>query len=123
MAQTHWDRLAPGALVLDSHPWRAVALFGRLTRSTGTGYEELPEWETLVSSGDPTDAAAAGYSYMYIDRRWWQAMPEVSRAALGKAGCALLIGEQADEGRNGERFLFDITGCSAAAVRVVPPGN
>jgi hypothetical protein len=123
MARTHWDRLAQDALVLDSHPWRAVALFGRLTRSTGTEYEPLPEWEALVSSGDPSAAAAAGYSYMYIDREWWQAMPEASRAALGATGCALLVDNQLDEGRNGERRLFDITRCSDPAAQVAPAIN
>lgn len=113
MAQVHWDTLEPEAWVLDSHPWRAVVLLGRMTHSTTVDKQPLEEWFALVANPDPAAAAAGGYSYIYMDQAWWQRLSETEQLAF-QAGCPVLVGSLEDSGRNADRWLWDIRGCSVA---------
>lgn len=113
MAQTHWDKLEPGTWVLDSHPWRAVVLLGRLTHSTTADKQPLGEWLALVENPDPAAAAAGGYSYIYMDQAWWEGLSAAEQLAF-QAGCPVLVGTLDDSGRNADRWLWDIRGCFVA---------
>ena len=114
MAQSHWDKLEPESWVLDSHPWRAVVLLGRLTHSTSADKQTLDEWTAFVESPDPAAAAAAGYDYIYMDESWWERLSDAEQSAF-QAGCPVLVGALDDGGRNADRWLWDIRGCPAAA--------
>jgi hypothetical protein len=118
MAQAHWDTLEPDSWVLHSHPWRAVVLFGRLTHSTSVDKQPLDEWIALVDDLDPAAAAAAGYSYIYMDQAWWEKLSEAEQRPF-QSGCPVLVGALDDNGRNADRWLWDIRGCRAG----VSPGG
>jgi hypothetical protein len=113
MAQAHWDTLEPGSWVLDSHPWRAVVLLGRLTHSTSADKQTLDAWVALVERPDPAAAAAAGYGYIYMVESWWERLSDAEQSAF-QSGCPVLVGSLDDGGRNADRWLWDIRGCSAA---------
>lgn len=111
MARQVWDQLEPGAVVLDSHSWRSVALTGRWARSTGADGEPLPAWRALVAAPDPTAIAAAGYSYVYLDTHWWRMMTPEARASFD-AGCVKSVASGEDDADNGSRRLLDVRGCA-----------
>lgn len=111
MADRFWDRLDQDTLVLDSHPWRAVALTGRLTKSAPTALTTLPEWEQLVADPRLSAVTAAGYRYVYVDEYWWQRMGGQSENFLA-APCARLLGMETDDQANGSRRLFDLKDCA-----------
>jgi hypothetical protein len=113
MARAAWDRLESQTLVLDSSPWRAVAITGRLTRSSASGYEILQSWQALVEKPMLQDVLRAGYSYAYVDRYWRQAMPQAAWESLNSP-CVRLVEEASDNGANGNRWLFDLRGCVSA---------
>ena len=113
MAQTYWDQLEPDTWVLDSHPWRAVVLLGRLTHSTAVDKKPLDEWIDLVEQPDPAGAAAGGYSYVYMDQAWWEKLSAAEQQAY-LAGCPVLVGSLEDNGRNADRWLWDIRSCRPA---------
>jgi len=98
---------------LDSHPWRAVVLLGRLTHSTTADKQPLGEWLALVENPDPAAAAAGGYSYIYMDQAWWEGLSAAEQLAF-QAGCPVLVGTLDDSGRNADRWLWDIRGCFVA---------
>jgi hypothetical protein len=74
-----WNRLPEGAQVLDRIQYRAVALFGRAARSYSDVYTSLPEWDALIKDPNPASIAQAGYSYIYIDAKWWWEMTQEQR--------------------------------------------
>jgi hypothetical protein len=113
MARQVWDRLAPGALVVDSSSWRAVAVTGRLTRSAQDSSTLLPEWENLVREAAVGRLVAAGFDYAYVDRTWWDNMDEAGRRSF-KDPCVQEVAAVHDNGANGDRWLFDLRAC--------PPG-
>ncbi len=81
LARTFWNRLEPGAQVLDARPERAVLLFGRASFAARDVYQRAPEWKALVASPDPAMVATEGYAYVYMDEAWWQGLaPEVQAA-------------------------------------------
>ena len=51
MAARYWDALAPGALVLDSHPWRSVAVLGQAHTLHNNGLRSSPGVGTPGESG------------------------------------------------------------------------
>ncbi len=75
MSTLEWNTLAPGALVLDRIPYRAVTLFGRSTRSSPTSgpvdFSTYPEWNALITDPNPGKVALAGSRYIYLDNTWW----------------------------------------------------
>lgn len=109
-AKSDWNRLAPGAQVLDRVPYRAVTVFGRGGGNAYlTTYEPRPEWEKLVNEIDPRKAAQAGYAYIYIDRTWWNGLDPQIREAF-QLSCVKKMAEQKRD--NGDfRWLLDIRTC------------
>lgn len=110
MTRRFWDELDPGALILDSRSWRAVVVTGRLTRSAFDVTNDLPAWRALVESPLSSRVAQQGFAYVYVDKRWWEAMGEEARASYAQS-CAVLLGEETDNSDNGFRRLFDVRRC------------
>lgn len=109
MTSAYWDRLEAGALVFDPTPYRAPTVLGRSTNSSFTWYQTKPEWDALRSTPDPFQLRAAGYSYLYLDNRYWDALaPEIQQAYAH--ACVKPVGEAADDQGNFRR-LFDIHAC------------
>jgi len=106
-----WDQLEPGALVLDSHPWRSVVITGRLIRSSLSSSTPLPAWEQLVADPDPSRAAAHGYGYILMDDAWWERLTQDQHAALGES-CVQLLLEKHDNCAGCGRRLYDIRSCA-----------
>ncbi len=111
MTRAAWGKLDPQAMVLDSHPYRAVIVTGLGTQSTTTDFEPIPAWSALVAQPDPIAIANAGFRYVYVDSRWWRAMTGEEQASFG-GGCAVEIASSHDEGQNGDRWLFDLQACA-----------
>jgi hypothetical protein len=110
MAREVWNRLEPGALVLDSHPWRAVVVTGRLTRSSQDSSNLLPGWQELVRNPSVERVAQAGFDYVYVDRTWWDDMDDATRLGYA-AECVRPVAAVQDDGQNGDRWLFDVRAC------------
>lgn len=110
MTDRFWGVLEPDSLVLDSHPWRAVALTGLPTRSSPSSLETLPEWEALVADPTLESIVEAGFRYVYVDEYWWQRNGNALAAQFSDP-CVELLGMETDEGANGSRRLFDLAGC------------
>ena len=110
MLQSYWDMLAPESDVLDSDPWRAVVVTGRLTRSSASGYETLPMWEQLVRDPFVGRIVTAGFDYVYIDQYWWDSMSGDQQSSYEDA-CVLLVDEAFDNAANGARWLYDLRAC------------
>ena len=111
MSLTFWDKLDPGAQVLDPNPpFRAVTLFGRAGgRSHRDLFTALPEWEALFASFDPVEFAQAGYSYVYVDRDTWRTLSPEQKQSLQNP-CVKRLAEKRSD-REGYRWLLDIRGC------------
>jgi hypothetical protein len=110
MTRQVWDRLPPEALVLDSSPWRAVVVTGRLTISSSDSDEVLPSWRSLVANPVIGQVRQAGFDYVYIDTDWLNSMPPQARLSYAEP-CARSIAEVHDSGANGGRWLYDISTC------------
>jgi hypothetical protein len=111
MTRDLWDELPEGSLVLDSSGWRAVTVTGRLTRSAADSYTMLDAWAELRAYPDVREVVLQGFDYVYIDRYWWDSMPEDAQGSYS-APCVLLLDERYDNGANGARWLYDISNCS-----------
>lgn len=110
MARKYWNTLEPGAQVLDYYPERAVAVFGRISKAKSSLYVPLPEWETLIGDPTPQKAAAAGYSYVYMDPKWWEGFsPELRQGYLQP--CVRLVGEIERKNGSDWRRLYDVSDC------------
>jgi hypothetical protein len=72
ISKEYWNQLEPDAQILDSIPMRAVLLFGRASFAANDVYKRSPEWEQLITDPDPINIAEHGYSYVYMDKNWWQ---------------------------------------------------
>lgn len=109
-ARLDWNRLAPGAQVLDHVPYRSVTIFGRGGGNAYlTTYEPRPAWEKLIRTADPHQAAEAGYGYIYMDRAWWSGLDPQLRDTL-QVSCVKKMAEQKRD--NGDfRWLLDIRAC------------
>jgi hypothetical protein len=110
MARQAWGRLEADALVLDSHPYRAVIVTGLRTESTATDFEPFAGWVTLIAGSDPTAMLRGGFRYAYVDSFWWNSMTEVQQAAF-RTGCPVLIASAHDDRQNGDRWLYDLQAC------------
>ena len=114
MATRLWDQLPPQAIVFDSHPWRAVVLSGRLTKTSELDYESLPIWSALVAEPSPERIAGAGYTHVYADEHWWRTLSEAARRSFDDP-CVQVLWEGVDNADNGWRMVLDISGCAAGA--------
>lgn len=104
-----WNTLPENALVLDRNPPRGVTVLGRLTASSRTTYQTLPEWETLIADLDPYRAAAQGYDYIYMDGKWWNDL-NAARARFD-ADCVQTLFTPDDLFDQQARWLIDIRNC------------
>jgi hypothetical protein len=113
MARKYWDVLSPDAEILDSHPWRAVAITGRLTRSVDKSYIDLPERVDLLENVSPQRIAESGYGYIYVSDSWWESMDPGERSSFSDP-CVRLI-EGVEDGSDGliYRRLYDVRECLA----------
>jgi hypothetical protein len=91
-ARVYWNRLDKNAQILDSHPERAVALFGRASFAAGDVYKLSPVWVELIANPDPVKVATAGYSYVYMDDLWWQSLSSQMQAAYNQP-CVRIVDE------------------------------
>ncbi len=108
MSRQIWDTLPDDALILDRTPPRGVTVTGRLTRSSVTTYQTLPEWDDLIADLSPQRAAAQGFDFIYMDGNWWNDL----NAARDKfmANCVIMdLPENPFAGNT--RWLIDIRGC------------
>ncbi len=112
MTRAAWGKLDPMSMILDSHPYRAVVVTGLRTRSTTTDFEPFATWSALVAEPEPAAIADAGYRYVYVDSLWWRAMTDTQQASF-RAGCAVEVASSHDQGRNGDRWLFDLQACAS----------
>ncbi len=108
-AKQYWNRLEQNAQILDSYPERAVLLFGRASYAAEDVYKRSPSWEALITNPDPASVASAGYSYVYMDQNWWQALSSQIQAAYSLP-CVQLVDEKILPG-NLDRKLFNVQAC------------
>jgi hypothetical protein len=108
-AKQYWNRLEQNAQILDSYPERAVLLFGRASYAAEDVYKRSPSWEALIANPDPASVASAGYSYVYMDQNWWQALSPQIQAAYSLS-CIHLVDEKILSG-NLDRKLFNVQAC------------
>jgi hypothetical protein len=108
MYQEHWNQLTPGSLVFDPEPSRGATVFGRPTNAAYTWYAYKPEWEQLRAAPDPAALRAAGYSYLYLDNRYWDEIGPQFQQSL-QSPCVKTI-DRLENGAN-FRHLIDIQNC------------
>jgi hypothetical protein len=109
MTSAYWNRLEEGALVFDPTPSRAPTVLGRPTNSHFTWYQSKPEWDALRAAPEPFRLRAAGYTHIYLDNRYWDALPTEVQQAYSHA-CVKPLGEAADN-QGSFRRLLDIQAC------------
>ena len=110
MTRKYWNRLEPGVQVLDNYPERAVTVFGRASQAKYTLYLFTPAWLDLMKDPLPQKALAAGYSYIYMDQKWWNALSLVQQTAFQNP-CVIQIAELKTPGLERFRRLLDIRRC------------
>lgn len=104
-----WNRLEPGAQVMDSNPERAVTIFGRAATTNSDIYKVLPAYDELVNAPDPYHLRAYGFSYAYISNDYWDFINSQSRQKMSDP-CVRLVHEETDSNGN-YRKLLDLKGC------------
>ncbi|HPH98211.1 MAG TPA: hypothetical protein PKW33_18780 [Anaerolineaceae bacterium] len=103
----YWNNLPKEGMVLDRIAWRSVTVFGRPQKAHSSIYTALPEWDALLN--DPISAASQGYDYVYMNKVWWDDIPEKNRARL-EAPCVKQLPSPVMTDRH-EHRLLDISGC------------
>lgn len=109
MYDKYWDRLEPGAFLFDPEAYRGPTVFGRPALGFQTWFEADPQWTALYKNPDPYDLRQAGFSYAYVDNRYWQEIGEVGQRGLNDA-CVVLVDGMSDAQENFRR-LYDLKGC------------
>ena len=109
ISRMYWDALEPDAEVFDPTSFRSVTLFGRAVRSHETIYHPMDSWQQLVINPDVFAIAEAGYSHIYVDEGWWNALTEFQRASFDNPCVERLAAEEDPE--SGIRWLFRIEAC------------
>lgn len=115
MTANYWDRLEPGALIFDPKPPRAPTIFGRFTDSTISWGHAKPEWSALVVTPDPFKLRAAGFSYVYWDKDYWDGLNSAQQV-LFQNPCVVLVQQYdgihgVNDYRKDFRRLLDIRAC------------
>ena len=108
-ARAYWNRLEKDAQILDYYPERAVLLFGRASFAATDVYKRSPTWEALIASPDPAKVASEGYSYVYMDEKWWQSLSPQLQAAYNQP-CVKLVDQMKLTGSE-FRELFNVEAC------------
>ncbi len=105
----YWNRLEPGAQVLDNTPERAVTIFGRAAATSSDIYKPLPVWETMIAAPDPYTLRTYGFSYAYITKAYWDSLPPPNRQQMMDP-CVRLVHEETDASGD-YRKLLDLKSC------------
>jgi len=108
-ARAYWNRLEKDAQILDYYPERAVLLFGRASFAATDVYKRSSAWEALIASPDPAKVASEGYSYVYMDEKWWQSLSPQLQAAYNQP-CVKLVVQMKLTGSE-FRELFNVEAC------------
>jgi len=108
-ARAYWNRLGKDAQILDYYPERAVLLFGRASFAATDVYKRSPAWEALIASPDPVKVASEGYSYVYMDEKWWQGLSPQIQAAYSEPCVQLVV--QMKLSSSEFRELFNVAAC------------
>ena len=108
ISRAYWDQLPEAAQVFDATQERAVALFGRPAYAYQDFYHPWPEWEVLVSNPDPSAIARAGYSFVYLDKAWWDRLNADQKQAF-EGPCVRRLAEQKFD--SDFRWLLDVQNC------------
>lgn len=109
MEQRFWNKLEPGALVFDPDPSRATTLFGRATDSNTTWYETKPEWDQLAAAPVPADLRSHGFSYVYLDQKYWDGLTPETQKSL-RDSCVTVL-HRTEDWTHDFRELLDIRKC------------
>ena len=109
-AQT-WGELDKGALVYDpsSTGWRSAVLSGNPTLLETNTYAQA-DYERLRDDPTLQDFQSYGFSYIYMDETWWQALDQQQRA-LFEQDCVVEVSSVKDDQGETLRSLFDIRAC------------
>ena len=112
ISRDYWDRIGPQDRVFDVLPERSVTLFGRSVYASTDVYLDtqtvLPEWANLRI--DPQALLQAGYTYVYVDEKWWGDLPPETRAALEEP-CVDEVDIIEFGAEGGVRRLLDLRAC------------
>lgn len=111
MTNRYWNRLEPGVLIFDPITSRAPTIFGRPTDSNLTWYTEKPEWVQLAKEADPYSLRAYGFSYAYLDRKYWDEFNGEVQKAWEEDDCVHLVDQVEYAGPYDFRRLYDIRNC------------
>jgi hypothetical protein len=106
----YWNTLPEADQVLDRIPERSVTIFGRISRASSGIYTPLPDWEALIADPNPTQIAAAGYHYVFMDRVWWDHLAPTQQAVFQQP-CIDIIDERKQSGDTDYRLLVDVSAC------------
>jgi hypothetical protein len=110
MMEYHWDGLEEGSMVFDPVPSRSPTIFARGSNSYETWYQVKPEWRKLQKAPYLQDLAVAGYSYLYVDEMYWDALPQAVQESFS-AECVRLLEEVTAKREPRYRRLYDLRGC------------
>jgi hypothetical protein len=109
LGQELWNRLPPGAQVYDVIPFRSVTLFGRAARTNQDFYHSWPDFLALAADPDPVAIRREGFSYVFVERKWWEALrPRLQRRF--EAPCVQRAAGYTP-GDGDFRWLLDIRAC------------
>jgi hypothetical protein len=110
LSSLYWNRLEPGAQILDPIPHRAITLFGL---GGGQAYKDffmpLPEWKALLVDPEPARIARAGYTFIYHDQEWWGGLTRQQKDRF-KNDCVRQVNRGAKKGADMRRLL-DVRMC------------
>lgn len=109
-AADYWNKLPEGAQVLDRVPERSVTIFGRIARAYSGIYDPQPDWEALIANPNPTQVAAAGYDYVYMDRVWWDRLSPTKQADFQQP-CIDIVDERKQYEGTDYRLLVEVSAC------------
>ncbi len=111
MYRRYWNTLPKDALIFDPLASRAPTIFARQTDSHITWYAPKDTWEKLVEVPDPYAIHSAGYTYIYLDKTYWDSLDGDYQQAL-QAECVKVVDEvQRTRYPEDFRLLIDISGC------------
>jgi hypothetical protein len=106
----YWNKLPEGTQVLDRVPERSVTIFGRISNTSSGIYDPLPEWEALIADPIPAKIVAAGYDYVYMDRKWWDQLSPNQKANF-ESPCIDIVDERKQDISSDYRLLVKISAC------------
>jgi len=104
-----WNKLDPDYMVFDPEPIRAAVLFGKPTDAAIDWFTKKPEWELYFNNPTPQNLLEGGFGYLYMDRYYYQSLPEITTNSLQDDCVQTLAHIKDDMGM--ERYLLDVRGC------------